>query len=411
MRPGDVDLSDPASFQNGPPHEYLRVLRREAPVHWNPPPAEQKTVNAIRKGFWVLTKYDDVVHVSRNPKLFSSAVGAPFLWDMDEEHLGGIRAMMLGMDPPQHVRYRRIISRGFTPKMVSQLEPVIRKHAIEIVARIASRGECEFVEDLACELPLTLICELMGIPNQDRKKISDWSNQMIGADDPDMRAAPGQEGMAAVAMWMYCNELAARKKQQPDDTLVSLYLNGEVEGEKVSELELNHFFVLLAVAGNETTRNATSHFMRLLFEHPEQYQLLCSDVERYLPGAIEEVLRYSPPVMNFRRTVTQDTEIRGVPIPKGDKVYLCYPAANRDEDVFEDGERFDITREKNDHLSFGIGEHFCLGSNLARMQLRSILREVLTRLPDLRRVGAPLVQRSNFIHGIKEMRVRFTPSV
>ena len=408
MRPGDLDLSDPASFEKGPPHDYLRVLRREAPVHWNPAPAEQKTLNAIRQGFWVLTKYDDVVDVSRNPKLFSSALGAPFLWDMDEAHLGGIRAQMLGMDPPQHVRYRRLISRGFTPKMVSQLEPVIRRHASEIVGRIARRGECEFVEELACELPLTLICELMGIPQADRKKIFDWSNQMIGADDPDMKAAPGQEGMAAVAMWMYCNELAAKKKQQPDDTLVSLYVNAEVDGERISELELNHFFVLLSVAGNETTRNATSHFMRLIAAHPEQYELLCSDVDRYLPGAIEESLRYSPPVMNFRRTATEDTEIRGVRIRRGDKVYLSYPAANRDEDVFEDPERFDITREKNDHIAFGIGEHFCLGSNLARMQLRAILREVLTRLRDLELVGEPAIQRSNFIHGIKRMRVRFT---
>ncbi len=410
MRPGDLDLSDPESFRQGPPHDYLRVLRREAPVHWNPPPSEQKTVNAIRQGFYVLTKYADVVHVSRNPRLFSSALGAPFLWDLDEAHLGGIRAMMLGMDPPEHVRYRRLISRGFTPKMVSGLEPVIRRHAREVVDRIAERGECEFVEEIASELPLVLICELMGIPFEDRKKIFEWSNQMIGADDPDMRAAPGQEGMAAAAMWMYSNELAARKKREPDDTLVSLYVNAEVEGEKVSELELNHFFVLLSVAGNETTRNATSHVMRLLFEHPDQYERLRSDVDRYLPGAIEEALRMAPPVMNFRRTATGDTEIRGVRIRRGDKLYLSYPAANRDEEVFPEADRFDIAREKNDHLSFGIGEHFCLGSNLARMQLRSILRELLTRLPDMQQVGAPQLQRSNFIHGIKQMRVRFTPA-
>jgi cytochrome P450 len=410
MRPGDLDLSDPASFAEGPPHAYLRVLRREAPVHWNPAPAVQKTANAIRQGFFVLSKYDDIVNVSRNPRLFSSSIGTPFIWDAEPAHLGGVRSMMLGMDPPQHVRYRRLISRGFTPKMVSQLEPIIRRHSADIVSRIAGRGECEFVEDLACELPLTLICELMGIPNEDRKKIFEWSNRMIGADDPDMKSAPEEEGMAAAQMFLYCNELAAKKKQQPDDTLVSLYVNAELEGERMTELEINFFFVLLAVAGNETTRNATSHFVRLLFEHPDQHALLLSDVDRHLPGAIEEALRHSPPVMMFCRRATADTEIRGVRIREGDKVYLSYPSANRDEEVFEDGDRFDITRRKNDHLSFGIGEHFCLGANLARMQLRAILREVLTRLPDLRPASGPVRQRSNFIHGIKEMRVRFTPS-
>jgi cholest-4-en-3-one 26-monooxygenase len=178
----------------------------------------------------------------------------------------------------------------------------------------------------------------------------------------------------------------------------------------MTELEINYFFVLLAVAGNETTRNATSHFMRLLLENPDQHALLLTDVDRYLSSAIEESLRHSPPVMMFCRRATADTEIRGVRIPKGSKLYLSYPSANRDEEIFEDPDRFDITREKNDHIAFGIGEHFCLGANLARMQLRAILREVLTKLPNLQRVSGPLRQRSNFIHGIKEMRVRFTPS-
>jgi cytochrome P450 len=411
LRPGDVDLSDPDVFvaHGGPPHEYLRVLRREAPVHWNPAPAVQKTQGNIKQGFWVLAKYQDVMDVSRNPKIFSSAEGGPYLWDMDEAGLAGQRLTMLVMDPPQHVKYRRLVQRGFTPSMVAKLEPTIRKHARDIVDRVAKKGECEFVEDLACELPLTLICELMGIPPEMRRQIFEWTNQLIGGDDADMKA--GDDPMAtAMKVWMYSNSLAAEKKAKPDDTLVSAFVNGSVEGEAISDLELNNFFVLLAVAGNETTRNATSHFMRLMSEHPEQWELLKSDVDRYLPGAIEEALRCAPPVVNFRRTALADSELRGVRIGKGDKVYLSYPSANRDEEIFgADSMRFDIRRSENPHLTFGIGEHFCLGANLARMQLRSILREVVTRLPDIALTAKPAFQRSNFIAGIKRMPVRFTP--
>jgi cytochrome P450 len=208
---------------------------------------------------------------------------------------------------------------------------------------------------------------------------------------------------------MYSNDLAARKRAKPDDTLISKYVNGDVDGAAISDFELNNFFVLLSVAGNETTRNATSHFMRLMSEHPDQFELLKTDVDRLLPGAIEEALRFSPPVLAFRRTALEDTEIRGVRIRKGDKVVMSYPSVNRDEDVFEDPDRFDIRRSPNHHLAFGIGEHFCLGANFARMQLRCILREVVTRLPDIRVVRPPRLQRSNLIAGITEMRVEYTP--
>lgn len=412
LRPGDLDLSDPDMFvaHGGPPHEYLRVLRREAPVHWNPAPALQKTQGNIKQGFWVLSKYQDVMDVSRNPKVFSSAEGGPYLWDLDEQGLAGQRLTMLVMDPPQHVKYRRLVQRGFTPSMVAKLEPTIRQHAREIVDRVAKKGECEFVEDLACELPLTLICELMGIPPEMRTQIFEWTNALIGGDDADMKGVGSDPMATALKVWMYSNTLAAEKKAKPDDTLVSAFVNGSVEGEAITDLELNNFFVLLAVAGNETTRNATSHFMRLMSEHPEQWELLKSDVDRYLPGAIEEALRCAPPVVNFRRTALADTELRGVRIAKGDKLYLSYPSANRDEEIFgADSMRFDIRRTENPHLTFGIGEHFCLGANLARMQLRSILREVVTRLPDITLTAKPAFQRSNFIAGIKRMPVRFTP--
>lgn len=410
LRPGDLDLSDPDLFvaHSGPPHEYLRVLRHEAPVFWNAPPRAAKTMTPIKQGYWVLSRYDDVVNVSRHPKLFSSSEGGPYIWDMEEAALAGQRLTMLVMDPPQHVKYRRLVQRGFTPRMIDKLEPTIRNHARNVVDRIAAKGECEFVEDLACELPLTLICELMGVPQEMRKKIFDWSNEVIGADDPDMKA--GDPMAVAMQMWMYCNTLVAEKRAKPDDALISLLANGTVDGEALTDLELNNFFVLLSVAGNETTRNATSQFMRLMSEHPEQFELLKSDLDRYLPDAIEEVLRFAPPVMQFRRTAMEDTELRGVRIAKGDKLYLSYPSANRDEEIFgATSMQFDITRQNNDHIAFGIGEHYCLGANFARMQLRSILREMITRLPDIHVIGRPAFQRSNFIAGVKRMPVEYTP--
>jgi len=405
--PGALDLSDPGIVvaHAGPPHAYLARLRREAPVRWHEPPATLTGAMPVSKGYWAITRYADVVHVSRNPRLFSSALGAHLIGDLAPEAIEGLRTQLISMDPPQHVKYRRLVQRGFTPRMVRLLEPRIRAQARRVVDRVAGRGECEFVEELASELPLTLICELMGIPAEDRKKIFDWSNQLVGADDPD-QAAPDPQ-VPAMQMWLYSNELAERKRAAPDDTLISAYVHGAVDGERIGVVELNHFFVLLAVAGNETTRNATSHFVRLMCEHPEQYALVRSDVERFLPGAIEEALRFSPPVMYFRRTATEDTELGGSRIRAGEKVYLSYPSANRDEAVFPDPDRFDVTRAPNDHLSFGIGEHFCLGASLARMQLQSILREVLTRLPELELAGPPALQRGTLIHGVKRMPVRF----
>jgi cytochrome P450 len=408
-RPGDLNLVDPDAYRHGPPHAYLRRLRREAPVCWHekPDPAV-RCISKLDTGYWLLSKYQDVVDVSRNPRLFSSQVGTCFLMDPPPEGLPGLQAMLVNMDPPNHVRYRRLVQRGFTPRMVAELEPRIRAHARRIVDNVARKGNCEFVTELACELPLILICELMGIPEEDRKQIFDWSNAMIGADDPQLNggADPAQ---VSVQMWMYSNDLAAKKRATPDDTLVSKYVNGDVDGAPISDFELNNFFLLLSVAGNETTRNATSHFMRLMSEHPDQFELLKTDVDRLLPGAIEEALRFSSPVVAFRRTVLEDTEIRGVRIAKGDKVVMSYPSVNRDEDVFDEPDRFDIRRSPNHHLAFGIGEHFCLGASLARMQLRCILREVITRLPDIRVIKPPRLQRSNLIHGITEMRVEYTP--
>jgi cholest-4-en-3-one 26-monooxygenase len=409
LKPGDIDLSDPSVFLDGQPYDYYAMLRREAPVHWQPPGSHLSNGMPIKEGFFVLTKYEDVAYVSRSPRLFSSHLGSAFVGDPPEDDLAGMRAMLLNMDPPEHQKYRRLVQRGFTPRTIAELEPKICAHAKRIVDDVADKGECDFVADLAVELPLILICELMGVPEHCRRQVFDWTNRLIGADDPDMSPSAEDVKAAALEMWMYSDQLAAEKLATPDGTLICKYMNSEVDGERITPFQLNNFFLLLSVAGSETTRNATTHAMRLFCEHPEQYDLLRSDVDRYLPAAIEEVLRYSPSVIAFRRTATQDISIRGVEIRAGQKVVLYYPSANRDEEVFDEPDRFDITRPAKDHLAFGIGEHFCLGANLARMQLRCIMREILTRLPDMELAGPPRRARNALVDGIKQMPVRFTP--
>jgi cytochrome P450 len=413
MKPGDLDLSNPDSFAAGFPHAYFAMLRREAPISWNeiaPRPGNVQGM-ALERGFWVISRHADVIEISRDPKLFSSAQGGAMIFDPDPQGLEMIRSMLITMDPPGHVKYRRLVQRGFTPQMVAKLEPHIREEARRIVDAVARRGSAEFVEDLAMALPMILICELMGIPREDRRKVFDWSNRMIGFDDPELGGKLGSADDPRVQMWLYSSQLAARKRAEPDDTLMSRFVNGEVDGEKISELELNNFFLLLAIAGNETTRTATAQGMLALHENPEQYALLRSDVELHLPGAIEEILRFTSPVMHFRRTAMRPTELSGVRLEEGDKVVMWYPSANRDEAVFGPGaDRFDITRDPNPHLAFGIGEHYCLGANLARMQLHCIFRELLARVPDLRVVEPPSRLRSCLIDGIKQMRVEFTPA-
>jgi len=345
--------------------------------------------------------------VSRNPEVYSSAKGGVQILDRDEEALQHVRAMLLSMDPPEHVDYRRLVNRGFTPRQVEALRPRIQSAAATIIEDVVDRGEAEFVTEIAMHLPMLLICELMGVPAADRQKIFDWSNQLVGFDDPGYSDPEESQLEVAMRVWMYGHELAEQKRREPDETLISQYANGEVDGQVTTEMQLNNFFVLLAIAGNETTRNATSHAIRLLHENPDQKALLLSDTDRYLPGAIDEVLRCCPPVMNFRRTLTQPATLNGVNLVEGDKVVMWYPSANRDESVWTDVHRFDITRDSTKHLTFGIGEHFCLGVGLAKMQLHCILEQILKRMPNITVVDEPVLLRSNLVAGIKTMNVRW----
>jgi len=399
----EIDLANPDHFVSGTPHHWFKQLRAEAPVYFHPE-------SDGGPGFWCITKYEDLKHISRNPKIFSSWLGGTNIPDQPEESMAGLRAIMLNMDPPQHVKFRRTVQRSFTPKLMESMRPHVRELARRIVDQVAPKGECEFVEDLAAELPLQVICEMMGVPHDDRKQIFDWSNQLIGFDDPEYQTNPADAMQASAQMFGYAMQLAAKRLARPGDDLVTRLLTSEVDGHKLSELEFSSFFLLLAIAGNETTRTVTCWGMHSLITHPDQREkVLRSPV--LLESAVEEILRFAPAVHYFRRTTTEDTEIRGQRIRKGEKVAMWYPSANRDEDVFPDANRFRVDRRPNPHVAFGIGNHFCLGANLARLELRSMLDELVRRLPDVELAPGtrPSYTDSPFVRGVASMPVVFTP--
>jgi cholest-4-en-3-one 26-monooxygenase len=312
------------------------------------------------------------------------------------------------MDPPLHTKYRRLVNLGFSPKMVNRLEPAIRKMANEIIDRVAARGECDFVVDVAAELPLQVIVEMMGVPQEDRHRVFDWSNRMIGYDDPEYMTSMEDGHLAAMEMFQYAQELAESRRADPKDDLATVLTQAEVEGEKLTESQFNNFFLLLMVAGNETTRNTIGGGMLALCEHPDQRRRLLAD-RALMPTAVDEIIRWVAPVMAFVRTATRDLELHGQKVREGDRLTIWYPSANHDEDVFPDGDTFDVGRTPNDHLGFGIGPHFCLGANLARLEIRIMFEELLRRLPDIELAGPVSRLRSNFIGGFKHMPVRFTP--
>jgi cholest-4-en-3-one 26-monooxygenase len=400
LKPGELDLSIAANFDAGFPHAYFKMLRAEAPVCWHP--------EKDGPGHWAVTRYEDLKTASRNPLVFSSWLGGTTVRDMPGETLQHSRALMLNMDPPQHAKYRRLVQRGFTPRVIQQLEPHIRELAAAIVDRVARRGECEFVSEIAAELPMQVICELMGVPEEDRQAVYELSNRLIGADDPDYSQSFHDGLQASIEMFMYAAKLSERARRAPGSDIISTLVSADVDGDKLSELDFNSFFLLLAVAGNETTRTATSQGTRLLAEHPAQRERLLRN-PKLLPVAVEEIVRYTAPVMYFRRTATQDTELHGQPIRAGEKITMWYPSVNRDEAIFPDGDAFDVGRSPNEHLGYGVGEHFCLGASLARLELNIVFEELLRRLPDIQVDGPVRLLRSNLIDGIKEMHVRFTP--
>ena len=417
MTLADVDLNDLDTFEKGTPHHWFARLRREDPVHRHPgPPGEED--------YWCITRYHDLKHISKNPRLFSSERKSAIIRDPEPESLPSLRLIMLNMDPPRHRQYRNLVNKAFTPRMVKSLERRVHGMVDDIIDAVIEKGECDFVDDLAAPLPMMVICEMMGVPEEDRRGIYDLANAMVGFDDPEYdelrgtkagesfkRPASGEAEahQASAAMFGYAEKLKERARKQPGDDLATALLAAEVDGERLTDLEFNAFFLILAVAGNETTRTVTTNGMYQLISHPAQRQRVLDDPS-LVPSMVEEVLRYDPAVHCFRRTATADTVIRGREIAEGDKLILWYPSVNRDEDVFENADVFDVGRHPNDHLAFGIGEHFCLGANLARMELNKIFTGLLDRLPDLELAAEPRRLRSNFINGVKEMRVQFTPA-
>jgi len=396
-----IDLTDSGNFVESVPHHWFAELRRQAPVFWHE--------EAGGPGFWAVTKYDDCVAVNRDYEHFSSAKKATFIWEIDEDQLAQQGLMMLNMDPPLHTRYRRLVNKGFTPRMVNQLEETIHKTADDIIDTVIEKGECDFVTDISAELPLIVIADLLGVPQEDRHNMFDWSNRMIGQEDPEYQITPEIAQQSAMELYAYASELYAKKRQNPHEDLMSVLTSVEVDGENLSVLELELFFLLLTVAGNETTRNLMSGAMHAFFQNPDQWQKLLED-RSLLPGAVEEMLRYVSPVMNFRRQSTAAFELHGQPIEEDQKVVFFHVSANRDEDVFEDPDRFDITRNPNPHMAFGGGgPHFCLGHNLARMEIRVMYEHLLDRLPDLHPDGEVQRLQSAFINGVKHLPVAFTP--
>ncbi len=400
-----VNLTDPDIFQQGVPHEMFRVLRREAPVYWHEEPSGP--------GFWAVTKYHDLKTVSKQPGLFSSARQGTLREDPSPSDLPAVQSIMLNMDPPQHRQYRTLVNQAFTPRMIGNLHGRIRTMVREIIDGVIERGECDFVEDVAALLPLAVICEMMGVPEEDRRHTYVLGNKMVGIDDPDLQAqgtpiVPGDAMAAFGEMFVYASKLWKIAHEAPSDDLATALVNAELEGRKLDEMEFNFFFLLLLIAGNETTRTVTSNGMIELLNHPDQLEELRRE-PTLVPSAVEEILRFAPAVHTFRRTATADTELRGQRIRENEKLLLWYPSANRDEDVFDEPDRFNIRRSPNDHVAFGFGEHYCLGANLARLELQEIFRGIVARLHDIEPIAPPRRLRSCFINGVKEMRIRFRP--
>ena len=391
------DLLDPANYADGPPHALFRRLRAEDPVSW------QRAGDG--SAFWAVTKYADVVQVSRDPATFSSYAGGTMIADAPPAQLAVLRMMMLNMDPPQHTKLRLLVNKGFTPSAVARLRERVAGLARSIVDGVAHRGGCDFVADVAGELPSYVIAELVGIPLEDGRSLYRLTERMhtsaqTAAEHADIEAA-------IMEMMSYAHAVREAKRARPGDDIASVLLEAEVDGERLSDVEFDMFFMLLINAGGDTTRNLVAGGMLALIEHPEQWARLRADL-RLLPTAIEEMLRWVTPVVHFRRTATRDTTLRGRAIAAGDKVVVFYSSANRDDEVFAAPDRFDIARTPNEHLAFGGGgAHFCLGANLARLEIRALFEQVLARLPQLRLAGPIERLHSNFINGPRRMPVAF----
>jgi cytochrome P450 len=406
-----VNLADPEIFIRNEQHALFRLLRQQAPVSWNE--GWQFDDLPPFPGFWNIVKYDDVLRISRDPQTFISSHG--IIMGTTPETAGpaaGLGKMMIVTDPPRHVRLRRLVNKGFTPRAVAALEPHIRGIAAGIIDEVCERGAIDFVTDVAVQLPLAVICEMMGVPKADWKLMFELTNQVLGGGDPEYQAEGANIDQTItdghIRMFQYFMQMLGARKQERKEDLVSVLVDSDIDGDKLTDEEILYFCYLLILAGNETTRNAISGGLLALFEHPDERRRLQADTSLMLT-ATEEIIRWTSPVTHMARTATRDVELRGETIEQGDQLIMWYPSVNRDEEIFPDGDVFNVARNPNEHLAFGIGEHFCLGAGFARLEVRVIFEELLARLPDIEQAGPAERLKSTFIGGIKHLPVRFSP--
>jgi cholest-4-en-3-one 26-monooxygenase len=402
--PEGFDVNDPDMYAQGLPREQWAEIRRTSPVWWQSQPRHRDGFDD--DGHWVLTRHADVKEVSRRDAIFSTYENTAiirFKQDMTRDAIEMQRVILLNMDAPQHTRMRAIISRGFTPRAVASLRDALNERAQKIVQSALANGEGDFVRDVACELPLQAIAELLGVPQEDRGKIFEWSNRMVSYDDPDFDPADGET--ASFEMLSYFMNVAEERKAVPANDIVTKLVTADIDGNELTSDEFGFFTILLSVAGNETTRNAISHGMIAFMENPDQWELY----KRERPEtAADEIVRWSTPVVAFQRTAKEDVVIGGQPIKAGDRVGLYYAAANFDEDVFDDPYTFNIMRDPNPHLGFGgTGAHYCIGANLARLEMNLIFNAIADHLPDISALGDPKRLRSGWLNGIKELPVKY----
>ncbi len=407
--PYQFDLMNPSRMSRGVPFEDFRTLRNECPV-------ALQEAGPHSPEFWAVTRREDVDYISKNPGKFSSSVNLahPSPPDADAGSMEIMRQLIINMDPPAHTQYRKVIKNAFTMNAVDALEPMMREFARTIIDRIAGRGRCEFAREVAAEMPLFVICALMEMPAEKRRTFSDLVDVMIGMDDPELDVTAEKGQAAAAEIFEIAMELATEHKAKPrPGTVLDALLNGTVEGEALSEFEFCSFFLILIAGGVETTRTATNQGMRLLIEHPVELEKLVDDPS-LIPGAVEEILRFQPSFNYMQRTATEDVRVGTMDIKRGDMVRMYYPSANHQAEVFgPDAESFDVTRAtrmpdlKNQHRTFGMGQHFCLGSHLARKEVTVMFEEIVPRLRNPRLLGEPKYLVSSFIAGIKEMNISF----
>lgn len=403
----DIDLCDLDRFQRGEHHEMLSRLRNVGNgTHW--------LTDEDGEGFWAVTRMEPFRDVVRQSLLFSSHVAGTQIKTPapDDETSQLMRnSLMVYMDPPDHTRYRTLVAGGFTPKMVKLLETYVSNRAAMVVDGVCEQGACDFVTDLAAELPVQAIGDMMGVPEEDRPNIIRWANTVVGNSDPEFATSMDDVEAAFAEMYAYSHALQSERRQNPRDDILTALLQAEVDGERLTEEEFDMFFLLLCLAGSETTRNTLSYGIHAFIENRDQWEKLLVDPDATIDGAVEEVLRWASPVLHVRRTATADYDLFGTPVKAGDKVVIWHVSANRDESVFYEPFRFDIDRSPNDHVTFGGGgPHYCLGASLARSEMRVMLREIAARLPDIRATGEPQYLRSNFLRGMKHLPVEFTPS-